>query len=84
MRNKSYKELIIRMLEDIGEGNTPEYNKYFISKEDFSSMVSYIKSKDLARGLNTIVSNKENNMKISGCINPYLTMNGIDYINANL
>lgn len=82
--NKKYRKLIARILEDIGDGITPKYNKYSISKECFYYILNYIKSEDLARGMCTVRSSKEGNMNIYGCMNPYLTINGVDYINKNL
>ena len=81
---KGYKELLIRILEDIGEGNTPKYNKYSISEECFWSILNYIKSKDFARGMSVIKRFKANRTKEAGCMNPYLTMNGVNYLNKNV
>lgn len=82
--NKNLKRLVIRILEDIGKGNTLKCNKYSISEECFGLMLDFIRSKDLARGMCVVRSNASNNIRVTGCMNPYLTTNGVDYINKNL
>ncbi|MBE6051496.1 MAG: hypothetical protein E7214_12835 [Clostridium sp.] len=82
--NKNFKRLVIRILEDIGKGNTLKCNKYSISEECFGSMLDFIRAKDLARGMCVVRSNTIDNVRVFGYMNPYLTTNGVNYINKNL
>lgn len=82
--NKNFKRLVSRILEDIGKRNTLKSNKYSISEECFGSMLDFIRSKDLARGMCVARSNASNNVRVTGYMNPYLTTNGVNYINKNL
>lgn len=81
--NKNFREIIIRVLEDIGEGKAIKNNRYSVSEEGFSSILDYINSKDLARGIN-VVRKTVDNQKIPGFMNPYLTSRGIAYLNKNI
>lgn len=75
---------MVKILEDVGSGKTLKYNNYSVSKECFDSSLNYIKARDLARGVYILRGSKENKMRIAGCMNPYLTINGIDYLNKYL
>lgn len=75
---------MVKILEDVGNGKKLKYDNYSVSKECFDSSLDYIKARDLARGVYILRGSKENNVRIAGCMNPYLTINGVVYLNKYL